>query len=75
MIFDELACKNGYKFKSVMGEGKIVFIEERSHKVSALNKIMLHMTGKEFDIPEKATGGVAVLKLRADVITAKERAK
>ncbi len=60
LVPDETACKNSFFFESVVGEGQISFFEESADKAAALNIIMEQQTGRAFDIPEKAVGGVKV---------------
>jgi len=60
LVPDETACKNSFFYESVIGAGEVAFFDEASAKVAALNVIMEQQTGKTFDIPEKAVGGVKV---------------
>ncbi|MPM10220.1 hypothetical protein SDC9_56548 [bioreactor metagenome] len=63
LVPDDTACKNSFFYESVIGVGVVTFFEEASAKVTALNVIMEHQTGKTFDIPEKAVGGVKIGKI------------
>lgn len=44
-----VACSYGMKYRSIIAHGKVEFIEEFDEKVKALNIIMRHYTGKDFN--------------------------
>jgi nitroimidazol reductase NimA-like FMN-containing flavoprotein (pyridoxamine 5'-phosphate oxidase superfamily) len=75
LIEVEKACNYGYTFKSVIGFGKIIFMETNDEKNNGLNQIMKHQTGKDtrysFDID--ALKNVTVYKLLVEEFTGKER--
>ncbi|MEG0547113.1 MAG: pyridoxamine 5'-phosphate oxidase family protein [Oscillospiraceae bacterium] len=75
LLADEIACKNTFLFESVLGNGYIEFIENPSEKVNGLNILMKHQTGKTFEIPEKATAGIAVGKIVVTELFGKARKK
>ena len=47
LIEAEKACDYGYAFRSIVGFGKIVILENTDEKIDGLNIIMRHQTGKE----------------------------
>jgi uncharacterized protein len=49
LVTGDMACKYGYIYESIIGEGKITFIESETEKSYALNQIMKHQTGIEKD--------------------------
>ena len=49
LVTGDIACKYGYIYESVIGEGKIIFIENEEEKPYALNQIMKHQTGIDKD--------------------------
>lgn len=75
LIEGEKACDCGYAYKSVVGFGKILFIESKEEKTEALNRLMKHQTGKDavhhFD--DAMLARVCVYKLAVDEWTGKER--
>ncbi len=74
---DNLACPATQFFKSVMIDGKIVFVEDYNEKVMALSKIMekLQPEGKyralSDEVYQKVINATAVFKLEAKSIRAK----
>ncbi len=66
-------CSFGYQFASVIADGKVEFLETAQDKSYALNRLMLHMTGKEFDFTPQMTENVCVYKVRADSLSCKIR--
>src|SRR5215510_1485131 len=48
LVEAEKACNYGYAFKSIVGFGKIIVLENPDEKIDGLNKIMKHQTEKEF---------------------------
>jgi nitroimidazol reductase NimA-like FMN-containing flavoprotein (pyridoxamine 5'-phosphate oxidase superfamily) len=75
LIEGEKPCDYGYAYRSVVGFGKITFIESKEGKTEALNHIMKHQTGKDdachFD--DAMLARVCVYKLVVDAWTGKER--
>ena len=43
-----VACSYGMKYRSVLAHGRVEFIDPDEEKISALNVIMRHYTGKDF---------------------------
>lgn len=60
----KIACGYSYLYQSILGEGDISLIENTSEKLSALQCIMSHYSGKtEWDFKEEMADSVAVIKL------------
>ncbi len=71
---DKLACSYTAHFFSLMGLGKISFIEDKQEKVRALETIMQQNTGKdEWEFLDSSIKNVCVLKFEIVEITAKEK--
>lgn len=67
------ACSHSAYFQSVIGEGKISFIEDMEEKRDALQAIMHHNTGKaDWDFPEKMIDAVCVFRLDVQELSCKE---
>ena len=66
-------CAYGYQFASVIAEGNVEFLNNHQDKEYALNRLMLHMTGKEFDFTPQMTENVCVYKVKADSLSCKIR--
>jgi nitroimidazol reductase NimA-like FMN-containing flavoprotein (pyridoxamine 5'-phosphate oxidase superfamily) len=75
LIEGETPCAYGYKFKSVIGFGKIVMMTSTEDKAFGLNNIMRHQTDKEtaYTFPEAMLSRVAVYKMVVEEFTGKQR--
>ncbi|MDR1785691.1 MAG: pyridoxamine 5'-phosphate oxidase family protein [Spirochaetaceae bacterium] len=69
------ACKYGYAFKSVVGWGKITFVEDRAEKTGALSLLMAHQTGssRAFRFDQAAVERVLVFKMTVEEFTGKHK--
>ena len=65
------ACKWSFAFSSVIAEGKIHEITDTDKKATALNQIMSHYSGREWDLPEKDLVGTRVWKITLETLTGK----
>lgn len=67
------ACEYSAGFQSIIGTGRVDFIETVEEKRYALQRIMLHNTGKkEWKISDEMIETVAVFKLEVDELSCKE---
>ena len=67
----DVACGFSYRFKSVMGTGRITVLEE-ADKPYALDRIMEHYRGeKSWNYSEEALKSVCVYKLEVDFLSCK----
>lgn len=70
---DESACEYSARFQSVIGSGRITFIEEIPEKEAALNAIMRHNTGRgDWEFPEKTVKATCVFRLDVEEMACKE---
>ncbi len=53
---DRDACKWTFEFESVIGYGTITELETAEERARGLNQIMLHYSGREWEIDEAAVG-------------------
>lgn len=65
-------CRFSYLYQSLIGTGKPLKLEESGEKKRALNKIMLHQEGKEFEFSDAMTDGVAVFKIEVKEYSVKQ---
>jgi len=72
-VSEGVACSYSMKFRSVIAEGKLQFIEDFDEKVEALNIIMKHYTKKEFEYSSPAVHGVCVMKIVIEKISGRKR--
>jgi uncharacterized protein len=68
----EQACGWGMKYKSVIGFGKAVFIEDVELKREALNIIMQQYSEKTFEYSEEAIKNTVVIKVEIKSMTGKK---
>ena len=75
LIENETPCDCGYEFKSIIGTGKITFLETKEEKTDGLNRIMKHQTGKEaeHDFSENELNSVCVYKMTIEEFTGKQK--
>ena len=73
LVEDEIPCRNGYLFSSVVGSGTVEWLEDLQEKKDALNQIMLHQTGKTFEYSDNVMKFVAVARIKAEAFTGKRR--
>ena len=65
------ACGHSFTYRSIMGSGTIRELTDLEEKRTALNAIMVHMTGREWDLPAEQVDRTAVFALRAAEWTGK----
>ena len=68
-------CQYGYSYCSVMGRGMVEILEKDAEKIHALNRIMLHQTGREAALTPSMARTVCVLRLKAESVSGKLRAR
>ena len=75
LIEAEKACNYGYSFKSIIGFGKIIIIENPDEKIYGLNRIMRHQTEKEtvYEFSHDQLKNVCVYKMIAENFTGKQK--
>ena len=68
------ACSYGWKYESIMAEGKVEFLASEAEKRSGLDAIMRqYETHTVFTYPDRAVERVTVLRIALQQITAKRR--
>jgi len=68
------ACRWGMTYKSIVGYGSLVLIEEREQKLRALDLVMAHYGSKGNNVyDEKAFENTCVLKLETREVVGKKR--
>ena len=61
---DNVACNFSASYASVIGEGKVEFVNDREEKITAFKPLMKQYTGRtDFEFPAKSTDYVQVYKL------------
>lgn len=68
------ACDWGMKYKSIIGSGKVIRIEDRDEKRKALDLIMRHYGFEETPVyADEIFGNTVLLKLIVEELTGKEK--
>lgn len=70
---DEVACKYGMAYSSLMGKGRAVIVENVAEKQRSLTLLMRTQSGKEFTFTEKLADVVGVVRIDVESFTAKYR--
>ncbi|MBW6491531.1 MAG: pyridoxamine 5'-phosphate oxidase family protein [Lentimicrobium sp.] len=69
---ENVACSYGMKYKSVLIEGKLEFVEDYDEKIRILNIIMRQYTKRDdFSYNSPAVVNVAVMRIKVDNLSAK----
>ena len=75
LVEAEKACDYGYEFKSILGFGKIIFLETDEEKSRGLNHLMKQQTGRDikYDFGENELKSVLVYKMEVEEFSGKEK--
>jgi nitroimidazol reductase NimA-like FMN-containing flavoprotein (pyridoxamine 5'-phosphate oxidase superfamily) len=67
--------KYSFAFESIIGFGKIIFLETDEEKSYGLNQLMKHQTGKDikYQYPEYQLKSVNVYKMEVETFTGKHK--
>lgn len=67
------ACRMGFKYRSVIAEGRALVLTGRAEKIKALKILMKHQTGRSFDgFLEESLARTKVIIIKASKITGKQ---
>ena len=69
----DVACKYGTAYKSLMGRGKAVILEDPQEKMRALSLFMKTQTGGDFEFNERLVKVVSLIRIDVAEYTAKRR--
>ena len=64
-------CAYSYAYESIIGTGRVMFVESAPEKARALECILRHQTGREIPVSEAQAGSVIVLRLCAETLSCK----
>jgi len=75
LIEAEEACDYGYAFRSIIGFGKIIILEDMEQKINGLNQIMKHQTEQEaaYDFIHNDFKNICVYKMVVQEFTGKQK--
>ena len=65
------ACNWTFEFESVIGYGTIIELDSAEEKSRGLNQIMLHYSGREWEIDKAATATTRVWRIDIESVTGK----
>jgi len=68
---DDIPCKYGSTFASVIGRGYAEILKDEQEKIDGLKLLMMNQTGREFEIDERMASTVEILKVTVHSFTAK----
>jgi nitroimidazol reductase NimA-like FMN-containing flavoprotein (pyridoxamine 5'-phosphate oxidase superfamily) len=75
LIEGKKSCNYGFEFKSVIGFGKIIFLETNDEKSNGLKYLMKHQAGQDtaHDFSEDELKNVCVFKMVVEEFTGKQK--
>lgn len=71
LIEGDKACDYSFGFKSIIGNGKVSFLEKYDEKLKGLQLLMHHETLKEFEFDERMVNMVTVMKVVVEEFSGK----
>ena len=72
LITADVACQYGYFFKSIIGNGKAIFIDDVEEKKVALALLMKYQTGQDFSFVDEMVSSVTVFKIMVQNFSGKD---
>ena len=72
VVKSEKPCNWSVKYRSVIGFGRALFVDDLEEKRRALNIIVRHYSGAFYDYPDNALREVAVVKIEIESMTGKK---
>lgn len=72
IIPSEKACGWGMQYRSVIGSGTAVFLEDQKERTEALNIIISQYSGRTFEFDPKALDAVAVIRIDISEMSGKQ---
>lgn len=71
LVTADLPCNYAYSFKSIIGNGKAVFVDDAKEKETAMSVLMKHQTGQDFSFDDRMVNSVSIIKIIVHNISAK----
>jgi len=72
LVSHKVACDWSNKFKSVIGSGRVSFVEDSNQKITALNIIMQNYSAAEFKFPKGSVSSTLVFMIDIEEMTGKQ---
>lgn len=73
LILPESPCEAGYYYSSVIGDGKVFFIEDHREKCMALATMFEHQSGRKVDFSAAQATSVTVYKIVSTSFSGKQK--
>lgn len=73
--FSEIPCNSGYYFSSIIGDGKVFFIDNDDEKCAALAFIFEHQTGQKVNFSAEQADPVLIFKVVSKCFVGKKKAR
>jgi hypothetical protein len=70
---EELACKWGQSFSSVIGFGTIHEITDQPGRMAAMNQVMQHYSGRQWEFDPETFAKVRLWRISIEELTGKRR--
>lgn len=74
-IHADIPCNSGYYYSSIIGNGKVIFVEDASEKCKALAKMFLQQTGQNIPFTKQQASSVCVFKIVSADFSGKKKPK
>ncbi|HHU72838.1 MAG TPA: pyridoxamine 5'-phosphate oxidase family protein [Clostridiales bacterium] len=71
LITGDEACQYSYAYKSIIGNGEALFIDDVVEKKTAMSILMKHQTGIDFSLDDRMVNSVSVFKIIVHSFTGK----
>lgn len=72
-VYAETPCNSGYYYSSVIGFGKVEFIDDVESKCEALSKMFMHQAERNVEFTNKQADTVCVFKIVSSDFTGKQK--
>lgn len=73
LVEGKVPCQYSYEFSSVVGNGRGEIITDPQERIKAMQIIMEHVSGKEFEFTEKLLSIVTLWRMRVEGFQGKRR--
>ncbi len=72
-LFTQTPCNSGYYYSSIIGFGKVFFIDDINEKCAALSLLFEHQSGRRVDFCAEQAKSVSVFKIVSTDFTGKRK--
>ena len=72
IIENDMACDFEAKHRTVIGFGKVIFVEDRTEKIKILDRIVAQFSDKKFEYPEANLNHTAVIRIDIESVKGKK---